>query len=338
MTKSISETMKKEALELLQTGLFVRKVSKKLGISVGAVSAIKKKSHVDIPRNVGGAPCKISTSAARFVIRKFKTNECKSISDAQKALEKENIVVCGRTIRRMLNDADIRAKRKPKVLPLTPSRKKNRLLWAKEYRNWTADDWKKVVFSDETKINRLGSDGAQWFWNASNEEIREHHLQHMYKHGGGSVTLWGCFLWDGPGYIARINGTMDGKLYCNILEEDFKNSVNYYGYSVQNMVLQQDNDPKHTSKLAKAWFKDNNINVLDWPSYSPDLNPIENLWAIIKRRLCNYESAPKCTSELFDRVSREWNQITPDLCQELILSMPRRIEAVIKAKGGRTKY
>lgn len=148
MTKSISETMKKEALELLQTGLSVRKVSKKLGISVGAVSAIKKKSHVDIPRNVGGAPCKISTSAARFVIRKFKTNECKSISDAQKALEKENIVVCGRTIRRMLNDADIRAKRKPKVLPLTPSRKKNRLLWAKEYRNWTADDWKKVVFSD----------------------------------------------------------------------------------------------------------------------------------------------------------------------------------------------
>lgn len=313
-------------------------MSSQLGISVGTVSAISKSANVDIPRNVGGAPPKISTSAARLLIRKFKTNDIKTISAAQKTLEEENIGVCGRTVRRMLNAADIRARRKPKVLPLTPIRRKNRLSWAKEYQNWTVDDWKAVVFSDETKVNRLGSDGAQWFWNASNEEIRDHHLQHLYKHGGGSVMLWGCFLWDGPGYITRINGHLNAELYCDILEEELKNSAIYYGRSMQDLILQQDNDPKHTSKLASNWFKNNKINVLDWPSYSPDLNHIENLWAIVKKRLNSYDTAPKSTSELFDRVANEWNSVTPELCQKLISSMPSRIKAVIKAKGGRTKY
>lgn len=338
MTKSISLTLKNEIIKLLNDGLSFREIAKKVSVSLSTIAKIKKQANLDIHKKIGGAPRKISTSTGRSLIRGFKTNVNKTVKDAVEALKKEEVFVCGRTVRRMLNSAGMKAEHKPKVLPLTPSRKKARLSWAKVHQNWTVDDWKNVVFSDETKINRIGSDGAQWFWNATDEEIRDCHLQHLYKHGGGNIMLWGCFLWEGPGYIVRIDSTMDSKLYCDILSDDLTASVSYYNRSIKDVVFQQDNDPKHTSKMAKNWFQNNDVRVLDWPSYSPDLNPIENLWAIIKKRLCAYETAPKSLTELFDRITQEWDKIAPKLCQDLIISMPKRIEAVINAKGGRTKY
>jgi hypothetical protein len=78
--------------------------------------------------------------------------------------------------------------------------------------------------------------------------------------------------------------------------------------------------------------------LLPWPAQSPDLNPIEHLWNHLKTRLEEYEEAPKEMGELWERVDKEWNEIEPEVCQNLIESMPRRVEAVIQAKGGYTKY
>ena len=106
----------------------------------------------------------------------------------------------------------------------------------------------------------------------------------------------------------------------------------------RNTLSQQDNDPKHTSNLAQKWFKDNNIDLMEWPAQSPDINPIEHLWELLKRRLIKYEEPLKGVYELWDRVAEEWNKITPEDYQNLIESLPRRLEAVYKAKGGHTKY
>jgi hypothetical protein len=86
------------------------------------------------------------------------------------------------------------------------------------------------------------------------------------------------------------------------------------------------------------WFKDHDIRVLDWPAHSPDLNPIEHLWAHVKRELGKEKMPPGGMLELWDRVEKIWDGIEPKVCQDLISSMPRRIEAVLKAKGGHTKY
>ncbi len=77
---------------------------------------------------------------------------------------------------------------------------------------------------------------------------------------------------------------------------------------------------------------------MEWPSQSPDLNPIEHLWNHVKKKLGEYEEPPSGIHELWDRFQEEWEGIEPSVCQNLIESMPRRIEAVLRAKGGYTKY
>ena len=85
-------------------------------------------------------------------------------------------------------------------------------------------------------------------------------------------------------------------------------------------------------------MENNNITLLDWPAQSPDLSPIEHLWVHLKKKLGEYSTAPKVVREVWERVMKEWNNIPSEVCQNLIESMPRRLEAVIKAKGGHTKY
>jgi hypothetical protein len=95
---------------------------------------------------------------------------------------------------------------------------------------------------------------------------------------------------------------------------------------------------RYTSKKADQWFSDNNIIPLKWPAQSPDLNPIEHLWHHLKSKLQQYDTPPTGVHELWERVAEEWTEIPPETCQRLIESMPRRIQAVLKAKGGHTKY
>ena len=158
------------------------------------------------------------------------------------------------------------------------------------------------------------------------------------KFGAGSVMLWGCMFWDGPGYAYRIDGRMDGDLFIQILDDELQESLAHYSKSPQDILFQQDNDPKHTCKKAQEWFKNHGFTLLQWPAQSPDLNPIEHLWEHVKRRLGGYELPPGGMLELWERVEAEWDKIPAEVCQNLIESMPRRVEAVLEAKGGHTKY
>jgi len=101
-------------------------------------------------------------------------------------------------------------------------------------------------------------------------------------------------------------------------------------------VFQQDNDPKHISKLARKFFQNNNIRLMEWPAQSPDLNPIENLWADVKSAV----SKAKCSNnnQLWDVVQHTWKAIPLKRCQDLVDSMKRRCKAVIQNKGYTTKY
>ena len=246
--------------------------------------------------------------------------------------------VSTQTVRRGLKKTGLKAVVKCKRPFLSKRHMKERMDFALSHQYWTVEDWKRVIWSDETKVNIRGSDGKKWVWKTPGEGLSSRLVDGTFKFGGGGLMIWGCMGWDGVGYASKIDVKMDAKLYVSILEDELQRSLRYWGKTTEEVVFQQDNDPKHTSKKAKAWLNDHGFEVMVWPPQSPDLNPIEHLWFHLKRRLAGYEKPPKGILELWERVQREWEAIDESVCQDLISSMPRRVQAVLKAKGGYTKY
>jgi transposase len=150
--------------------------------------------------------------------------------------------------------------------------------------------------------------------------------------------VWECMTWQGVGYAAKIYGRMDGNLYLQILKDELLNSLEYYGLNSPDIIFHQDNDPKHTCKKVKEWLEEEDFETVVWPAQSSDLIPIEHLWGHLKRRLAEHEHPPNGIHELWDRVQEEWERIPVKECQKLIESMPRRVQVVLRAKGGYIKY
>lgn len=127
---------------------------------------------------------------------------------------------------------------------------------------------------------------------------------------------------------------MDKHLYLQILQEDLKATIEEYGLNEEEITFQHDNDSKHKSGIVGDWLNNQKFRTMPWPAYSPDLNPIENVWALLKKRLySNYDRPPKGQDELWKRIVETWYAITPEVLQPFYHSMGERCVEVIEKKG-----
>ncbi|KAK3557901.1 hypothetical protein QTP86_003300 [Hemibagrus guttatus] len=215
--------------------------------------------------------------------------------------------------------------------------RQRRLTWAKEKKNWTVAQWSKVqvvLFSDESKFCiSFGNQGPR-VWRKGGEAHSPSCLKSSVKFPQ-SVMIWGAMLSAGVGPLCFLKTKVTAPIYQEILEHFMLPSTDQL-FEDADFIFQQDLAPAHTAKSSKSWLNDHGVGVLDWPANSPDLNPIENLQGIVKRKMRN--KRPKNADELKATVKETWASILPQQCHKLITSMPRRIEAVIKAKGATTKY
>ncbi|MGH0158770.1 UNVERIFIED_CONTAM: hypothetical protein FKN15_044380 [Acipenser sinensis] len=140
--------------------------------------------------------------------------------------------------------------------------------------------------------------------------------------------VWGCFAASGPGQLAIIDTTMNSALYQKILEENIRPSV-YELKLNQKWVMQQDNDPKHTSRSTKEWLQKMKFHVLEWPSQSLDLNPIEMLWQDLKQAV--HARKPSNVTELKQFCKEDWAKIPQNRCERLTNSYRKRLVEVIAA-------
>lgn len=337
--KHISQQKKLQIQQLLSQGQGTREIAKKCKVSKSTVSRVAQDIEEGIPKNIGGRPSHLSASEKRKLALNIKRGEFNTIKELQtELLITYNKNVSLETIRRALNEEGLKARKKVKKPRLTKNHRKQRLEFAKKYCTWTVEDWKKVLWSDETKVNRFCSDGQHWVWISSTEILDPKVILETIKYGGGNIMLWGCMTWYGPGYISKIDGTMDETLYVEILDECVPLTLKDYKMKKKSFYFQQDNDSKHTSRYTQSYLKDQGWKLLDWPPQSPDLNPIEHLWHHLKVELSKFENPPKDKDEHWKRIVDVYYGIPAEVCQHLISSMPKRLQEVIKAKGGHTKY
>ncbi len=233
-----------------------------------------------------------------------------------------------RRIRQILHNSPFLKYQKRKAQPkLTKLHIANRLRWASEKVTW-GRKWREVIFSDEKKFNLDGPDGSQYYWHDLRKEP-----QYFSKRasGGGSVMVWAAFGFGGKTAIVFLNGRQNSQDYVRTLEQHLLPQ----GEQIcgPNWIYQQDNASIHTSGFTKNWFEANNVLVLEWPSISPDLNPIENLWGILVRLVYangrQFNSVPELRAEIL----RAWDLITDSQLQTLADSMTKRTIEVLKKNG-----
>jgi transposase len=327
---------------LKQAGFSNKIITERTGFPRRSIQKICKtvretNSFKDRPRK--GRPPKMTEREKRKAVLLLKQKKATTATAIQKELAANyDVSVCSKTVSRVLKEFGFVARIKKKKPKLTTAHKKARLAWAKKYENWSVEEWKKVVWSDESKFNVIQSDGKEYFWTQHPSVITEDSITPTMKFGGGGVNVWSCITWEGTGFSCKINETLDAELYCRILREELMKTFEYYGIDKEEAIFQHDNDPKHTSKLANDALSDLDLKVMTWPSQSPDLNPIEHYWDHVGRQLKQKQVIVRTKDQLWIELEKILIEKNKELCRKLISTMPRRVLDLIKAKGGHTKW
>jgi len=335
---TIDKILLGKILALSEAGYTQAQIAEKTGVSQSAVSRCLKRHQDHGPithRGGNGRPAALSEVMKSAILGQNQANSRLSLRKhvAKLAKEYDTIVSYG-TVRRALASNNIFAYSPAKKPALTARHIKNRFSAAQDWIGLTENEVKSIVFSDESKFNLLYSDGKTSVWREPGSRLEKRHITETKKFGGGSVMVWACFSYYGPGKIYFIDGIMDAPRYVSILSSCLPPSLESMGLT--KFIFQQDNDSKHTASVTKRFFSNRSIEVLPWPAMSPDMNPIENLWDYVKQRVA--ESEPKNIRELKVAIERAWSEIPPEKCQKYAMSFSRRALALCRSRGGHTKY
>ena len=346
--------IEKGEIIVLNKNISHAKISKELHIPRRTISNfLQRLKNRHSPYNLlhPGRPRKTSATADRWLIRtaltetKLPFKELKSIA---------NIPVSERTIRRRLKEAGIRKWRALNRPLLTEEHAKKRLKWAKDVRHWTTEvEWPKVIWSDESAIQKDSDTRTVWVWRhqCKAEKYAPKNVVGKKRDGDLSQMVWGCFVGNKLGPIVFIDGTIRKEEYIAILEQNLLEYIDVLtADGLRDIVFQQDNARPHTAKLTQEWLKEaareHGFIIMEWPPNSPDMNPIENLWAHLKLELHRRYPDTKYLSGspavirriLKRRLLEVWWDIGEEVLTGLVKSMPHRVRALLKAKGWYTEY
>ena len=166
------------------------------------------------------------------------------------------------------------------------------------------------------------------------EKFHPECIQPAVKHGGGSVLVWGCFASNQVGSLFRVKGILDKKGYHSILSRyALPSGKKLIG---RGFELQQDNDPKHTSKFCQNYLKKKqdlgDIKIMTWPPQSLNLNPIKLLWEQMDHQV--RKQCPTSENHLWEILQEDRGKVSAEYLDKLINRMPKLAKAVLNAKGG----
>jgi len=208
-----------------------------------------------------------------------------------------------------------------------------RLAFANQYLHWTEEQWCRVFFSDETHFY-LGQHGRTYVRRPVGMSHDPKYMQEA-KQLHGKVSLWGCICAEGLGHAELYAGSLDSTRHRDILRHSLVPSFKQF-FPHGPWYFQQDNVRFHTTPDTVTYLHEKGITLIEWPPWSPDLNPIENLWNVIKARV--YARFPQSLEEMEQFIREEHAAVDLNFISHICRSMPRRLQLLLDNNGHKISY
>lgn len=329
------------AVTLIENGYSYKEVAETLRVSKSVIHRIVKRYREtgEYTRRAGQGRKRVTSARDdRFMVSSVLRNRTLTSSEVKTTLQEvRQVTVSTKTIRRRIKEAGIGAYLPARGPLLTTGHRVARSIFARSHRNWDDDAWGKVLFTDESRFCLKPDDRRVKVWRRPGERYAQCNIVGRESYGGGSVMVWGGISLGARTELHIVeNGSLTAVRYVtDILEPIVMPFAPYMG---NGFCLMQDNARPHTAAIALGYLREVGINILEWPARSPDLNPIEHVWDKLGRQIKLRNPAPANVRELKSALLDEWNHMPQSFIDDLIKSMPRRIQAVLTARGGNTKY
>lgn len=331
----LNNDQRNQAIGMLNAGTSVVEVSRLFGCTRKTIERLRRRFRVtgnvrDRPRS--GRPRVTSAADDRYIVIQHLRNRRlpATATGRQHGIHPQ-------TVRNRLrqNVQPIRAYRPYCGQILTQRHRAARRDWCRRHLRWRRNDWRFVLFSDESRFNVSHADGRERVYRRRGERFADACVIERDRFGGGSVLVWGGIMDGNKTRLIVINGNINAQAYINdVLAVEAIPFLQRHG---PNAILMHDNARPHTAAATRQYLAAQNVNVLDWPANSPDLNPIEHIWDELGRRV-RTNHAINTVNDLEAALQVEWNNLPAPFIQRYINSMHRRITTCIGQNGGHMRY